>query len=168
MEDPDFVFQPLEVEVEMPYSARLKQCKRSPNTGLLVGLIAAGAAGLIYWKVSNTSKPTELPANKVVAESPIAPPKVGDPALAASQEKQPQETLDQESSLERDAATGPLVDSEILPMQEAPDTSIAQDSPPPAPSIEPNAEKISAPAQKSESFLSSLRCFMSLISSPSP
>jgi hypothetical protein len=149
MDDPNFVFQPLEAEVEMPYSARLKQCKRSRNIGPFVGVIAVCVAGLIYWQVSNSSdSKTKLPANRGVAESPVAIPKEGHAALAVRHQAQPLEPVDHESSLSPDAATAPLVDSDKLEMQEAPEATAGQDSSA-APLTDPDAEKTLVPTQKS-------------------
>jgi tetratricopeptide (TPR) repeat protein len=150
MDDSIYEFQPLETDTARSYSARLKQCKRSPNLGLFFGIIAAGAVGLFYWQVSKMpASGTELPANKVVAQSPIAIPKVDSPALVARHEKQALEPLAQEASLNPDSATDSVDVSEKLAIQESADTAIVQDSPQPAPSIEPDVENKSGPTQKS-------------------
>lgn len=149
MDDSNDLFEPLQVDIEVPYSARLKQCQRSPNIGLIVGLVAVAAAGLIYWQVSHTSDlKTQLPSNKVVVGSPVANPKERHPALAAPHEQQSLEPVDHESSVSPDAAKAPLVDSEKVAMQEAPEATAIRDFPT-TPLIEPDADKTTAPTQNS-------------------
>jgi tetratricopeptide (TPR) repeat protein len=155
MNDSNDTFQPLEAEVEVPYSVRMKQRKKSPSIGLFVGIIAAVAAGLVYWQVSNTSNSklapiakTVLPANKAAAESPVAVPKSENPILAERQDEQPLDPSDQESLHDPDVATNRLVDSEKLRMQEDPDMFVAKDSTPPPSSTEPETGKKSTVTQK--------------------